>query len=161
MGGIEVIIKNILIGEDIRQEIGNKISLMGILGSVLNIDVSPNVPKEMPVTVSLAYLISIEKTNPAIDPKDFSIQISMSTRENKLGSITARIQSTGEDRLFNLPVPRFQFPVTENTRLSVHVQVMKNDTQVSEHTAILDINLNRGTGPQKRQRAGGNSAVQQ
>ena len=138
-----MIVKNILIGEDIRQEVGNKLSLMGIFGSALNIDVQANMPKDVPVGVSLACLISIENTNPANDPKDFNVQISLSIGENKLVSMAAKSESTGIDRIFHLPVPRFELGVTETTRLSVHVQIMKNDTLVSENSVVLDVNLNR------------------
>ena len=138
-----MIIKNILIGEDIRQEVGNKISLMGILGSSLNIDIQSDTPKDTPVMLSFALLISIENTNQANDPKDYKVLISMSIGENKLVDMTARIESTGIQGISHLPVPRFELGVTETTRLSVYVQVVKNDTLVSECTAILDIILNR------------------
>jgi hypothetical protein len=49
------------------------------------------------------------------------------------------------ERIFHLPVPRFELGITETTKLSVHVQIMKNGSLVSENTAVLDINLNRSS----------------
>jgi hypothetical protein len=146
MGGRKMIVKNILICEDIRQEVGNKLSLMGVLGGSINIDTPPNIPKEASITLSLACLISIENTNPENDAKDFNVHISMSIGDNKLGHMTARIQSTGIiDRISHLPVPKFEFGIKETTRLSVRAHIMKNETSISENTAILDINLNKNS----------------
>jgi hypothetical protein len=146
-----MIVRNILIGEDVRHEVGNKLSLMGILGSSLNVEIQANAPKEAPVAISLACLISIENTNPENDPKDFNVQISMTIGENKLLNMTGKIKSTGIDRIFHLPVPRFELGFTENTRLFVHVQVMKDDILTAENTAILDINLIRDSTPKQAQ----------
>lgn len=137
-----MIIKNILIGEDIRQEIGNKLSLMGIVGSSIDIDIR-NKPKEMPAAVSFACLISIENTNSENDPKDFKVLVSLSIGETKLGDMTARIESSGMERFFHIPVPRFQVVVTESARLSVHVSIKKNDILVTEAATTLNINLKK------------------
>lgn len=139
-----MIVKNILICEDIRQEVGNKLSLMGLLGSSINIDIEQNIPKEASVMLSLACLVSIENNNPENDAKDFNVQISMSLGDIKFADMAARIKSTGKmDRIAHLPVPRFEFGINETTKLSIHAQIMKNDTPVSEGTAILDINLTK------------------
>ncbi|MDO8947342.1 MAG: hypothetical protein Q7U88_09305 [Desulfocapsaceae bacterium] len=139
-----MLIKNILICEDIRQEVGNKLSLMGVLGSSINIDTPPNMPKEFSLALSLACLISIENTNTGNDAKDFNIQISIFIGENKIGNITAKIQSTGIiDRMSHFPVPKFEFAINKTITLSVHAQIMKKNTLVSENTAILDIILNK------------------
>lgn len=141
-----MIIKDILICEDIRQEVGNKISLMGLLCSSITIDTPPDIPKGAPVALSLAGLISIENTNSENDGKDFNIQISMSIGDKKFSHMTAKVQSAGIiDRISYLPVPRFSFDVKETSRLSIHAKIMKNETSVSENTAILDINLNKNS----------------
>lgn len=139
-----MIIKDILICEDIRQEVGNKLSLMGVVGSSITINTPPDEPKEASLALSLACLISIENTNPENDAKDFKVQISMSLGDNKFRHMTADVQSTGIiDRISYLPVPKFTFNVNKTTSLSIHAQIMKNETSVSENTAILDINLNK------------------
>lgn len=141
-----MIVKDILICEDIRQEVGNKLSLMGVLGSSITINTPPDKPKEVPVALSLACLISIENINPENDAKDFNVQISMSLGDNKLGDMTAKVQSTGIiDRISYFPVPRFAINIIETTRLSIHAKIMKNETSVSENTVILDINLNKNS----------------
>lgn len=139
----KMLVKNILIGEDIRQEVGNKLSLMGIVGSSINIEIEKNVPKEKPVQVSLAFLISIENSDKANDPKDFEIHSAMSLGENKLLDIKAKIESTGDDRVYHLPVPRIGIGVSETSELLIHVQIFKNGTLISEDKAGLTINLIR------------------
>ena len=140
-----MIVKNILICEDIRQEVGNKFSLMGVLGSAIHIDVPPGMPKDNIIVISLACLISMENSNQENDPKDFNVQISMSLADKKFGNMTAKIMSTGKqiDRISHLPVPKFEFGIKDGaTTLSVHAQIIKNETVISESFATLDINLN-------------------
>lgn len=138
-----MIIKNIIICEDIRPEVGNKISAMGILGSTLNLERLSHAPKEPTENVSLAFLISFFEDDTASDPSDLSVKISISLGEKILVNLTARIQSRGEGGVSHLPIPKFTFGVTANARLSVHAQVMKKDTLVSEDTCILDIRLRK------------------
>jgi hypothetical protein len=135
-------IKNIIICEDIRQELGNKLSLMGVLGSSINIDTQPNMPKEASIVVPLACLVSIENADPTNDANDFNVQITMYIGDKKIGNMASRIMSTGTiDRMFHLPVPRFELGINETTKLSIHAQIMKNGASMSEDTAILDINI--------------------
>lgn len=139
-----MIIKNILIGEDIRQELGNKLSIMGIFGSSINIEVPPNVSEEPNVKLTLACLISIERTDLSSDPSDFKILIEMLVGDKKLGTMTANIEAIDLNRIFHIPTPRIEFAVTASTKLTVNVQAIKNDTLVSENTATMDINVKRG-----------------
>lgn len=137
-------IRNIIICEDIRQEVGNKISLMGILGSFINMDIQPNFPENANVMMSLACLVCIENTNPANDTKDFNVQVTMSIEESEFAKLNARIHSTGEDnRNIYLPVPKFEFGVKESTKFSINAKIMKNNDIVSEDNAVLDIKLNK------------------
>lgn len=140
-----MIVKNILIGEDIRLELGNKISLMGIFGGSLNLEIPAGAPKEMPAALTLAVLISIDNTDANNNPKDFIVQVTIKIGENTFANIKAKIESTGVgvDRIIHLPIPNLQIPVVENVALTIHAAVLKNDTIVSEISTVLDINLNR------------------
>lgn len=137
-------IRNIIICEDIRHEVGNKLSLMGILGSFINMDIQPNLPEDTNVMIPLACLVCIENTNPANDTKEFKVQITMSLGESEFGKIKARIHAAGEEnRNVYLPIPKFEFGVKESTKLSINAKIIKNDDIVSEDTAVLDIKLNK------------------
>ncbi|WP_281184185.1 hypothetical protein [Trichlorobacter lovleyi] len=138
-----MIIKNILTGEDIRQEVGNKLSLMGILGSSLNVNIPQTAPKNAEVSVPLAFLITIENTDPANDPKNFNVLISLSVGGNKLVDMTARIESKGYDRIINLPVPKIEFRFRENTSVNVCAEIMKESVSVSKSSTVLDVQVNR------------------
>lgn len=138
-------VKSIIICEDIRKEVGNKISVMGLLGSELNVDMQSTPPSEAPVTVPLAALISIEHVNKKNDSQDFHVIISIYIGEHKIAKMTARLEPTGTGKISHIPVPRFEIGVTDTTKVSIHVQVMEKDTLLSEDTAIIDINLNRNS----------------
>lgn len=136
-------VKNIIIGEDIRHEVGNKVSMMGILGSSINIEIRPDAPKNIPIKIAFAFLISIENSNTANDPKDFDLNASMFLGKNKLLNMNANIQCAGNDRVYHVPIPRLEMEVIETTDFLVHVQILKNGTLVSEEKAWLSINITR------------------
>lgn len=138
-----MIVKNILVGEDIRHELGNKLSLMGIFGGSLNADIPKEAPKEAEVRIPFAFLITIENTDPANDPKDFKVNINILVGANKLASMAAQIESGGKDRVMHLPVPKLEIGFKETTKVSVQVEIIKNGNKVSDSTAVLDININR------------------
>lgn len=137
-------IRNIIICEDIRKEEGNKLSLMGILGSSINMDIHPKLPEDTDVRIPLACLVCIENTNPTNDIKNFNVQMTMSLGESEIAKLNARIHDAKEgNRNVYLPVPKFEFGVKKSTTLSINAKIMKNNTIVSEYTAVLDIKLNK------------------
>jgi hypothetical protein len=138
-----MIVKNILIGEDIRQEVGNKLSLMGILSGSLNLEIPAEAPKDIPALITLAFLVSVENTDMQSNPKDFSVHIMISIGDETKANINARIESSGVDRIIHLPIPRFEFPIINNCTLIVRASVLKGDSVVSESSTVLDINLHR------------------
>lgn len=135
-----MIIKYIIFGEDVRHEVGNKLSLMGIVGSSVDIDLK-KIPKGLDPGMSLACIICVESINHDNDPKEFTLIVSISIGDAKIGEMAGRIQASGVGRIFHLPVPRIQVSVKESTILSVYAKIEKNDILITEHTASLDINL--------------------
>ena len=136
-----MIVKSILIGEDIRQELGNKISLMGIFGGSLNINVPPQVPKEATVLVQLAFLVIIENTEPGNNANYFSINVSISLDGTIISDLKVKIDSIVVDQIVLLPIPRTNIPITKSSLLSVYAQIFKGETLHSESTATLNLNF--------------------
>lgn len=147
-------VKNILIGDDIRQEVGNKISMMGIFGSSLTVQALPTIPEGGPIGIQLSFLITIENSDKASDPKDFDVKTSISLGEQKLLNISARIESQEDERIFHLPIPKVGINLQESIPLSIAVQILKEGALISEDTTVLDIILMRPqppTAPKKGQ----------
>lgn len=138
-----MIIKNILIGEDLRQEIGNKFSLMGIFGGSINLNIPKVVPHETPAAVSLAFLISIANNDPKCSLKDFSAQVTISIEENTFANVKANFESEEVDHIIHLPISRMLIPVQDKCVLKVHAQIFKNGGLISEDSIILKINVDR------------------
>lgn len=137
-----MIIKNILVGEDIRQELGNKISLMGILGDSINIEIPHDAPKDMPVPIMLSSLITIE--NDQVEPiNEFAIEIIMTLGEKQIAKMGAKMGSDGNPKLLHLPVPKFEFATTESVILTINAKILKNNELLSECSSSLDVNINR------------------
>lgn len=137
-----MIIKNIIVGEDIRQEIGNKLSLMGILGEAINIDLPHDAPKDIPVPIILASLITIENDRANV-PNDFAMLVTMSLGESQIAKMEARVGANGSPRILHIPVPKFEFSLTESAALTIKAQITKDNEVISENSYILNVTINR------------------
>jgi hypothetical protein len=140
-----MIIKDILVGEDIRQEVGSKISLMGLFGGDINIEIPANAPKDIPAGIMLAILITIENTNRIKMSKDYSVMVSVSLENNSVVNIKAQIESESNDRRILLPIPKIKIPIFVSGRnaLLIKAQIFKAESIIAEESTTIDINLNR------------------
>jgi hypothetical protein len=142
MGISEMVIKYIIFGDDVRHEVGNKLSLMGIVGSSVDID-SKKIPKGKDAGMFFACILCVENINHDNDPEEFTLTVSISMGDAKVGEMVGRIQASGVGREFYLPVPRFQLSVKESTILSVYAKIEKDAVLIAEHIASLNVNLKR------------------
>lgn len=137
-----MIIKNILVGEDIRQELGNKLSLMGIVGDTINIEIPPEAPKDMPIPIILSSLITIENDR-AESINGFVLEVTMSVGEQQIAKMGAKIGPDGNPKFLHLPVPRFEFAATESVILTINAKILKDNELMSESSSSLNVNINR------------------
>ena len=137
-----MIIKNILIGEDIRNETGNKLSLMGIFGSGVTIDMMPDHPEDAALALSLAGLVTLESSE-SVGNQEFSVLVEMKIGGEPIGHIKGTIRDADTARIFNLPVPRFEIRIQESVSFTMCAQVIQNNITVSEGEATLDITINK------------------
>lgn len=137
-----MIIKNIIIAEDIRQEIGNKLSLMGIVGESINIDIPNDAPKDLQIPVILASLVTIEN-NEAITTDGISMNVTMSLDEKQFAKMAATIGANGKPRILHLPVPKFEFTVTNSAVLTINAKILNGDVVISEESCTLGVTINR------------------
>lgn len=137
-----MIIKNIIIGEDIRQELGNKLSLMGILGESINIDIPRDTPKDTPVQVILSSLITIENDRSEL-LKEFEIEVILLLGQDQFAKMAAKIGADGNPKILHVPVPKFEFPATESVVLTINAKILKDNESISESSCTLNVNINR------------------
>ena len=136
-------VKNILICEDIRIEIGNKLSAMGIFGDTLNIEIPEQQVAGPQAAVILAALITIENIDPKADPKDYSIIVTIALGKNNIGKMIAKGASAGNDKILHLAVPKFSVPLIDSDKLFINVQLTKKDKVKNEYKATLNINVTK------------------
>ena len=137
-----MIIKNIIVGEDIRQELGNKLSLMGILGDAINIDIPSDAPKDAPVQVILSSLITIENDRSELI-NEFVIEVTMLLGENQFAKMAAKIGADGNPKILHVPVPRFEFATNESVILTINAKILKDNKPATESSYVLNVNINR------------------
>ena len=136
-------VNNVLICEDIRMEVGNKLSAMGIFGDTLNIDIPEIAATEPQAAVILAALITIEKIDSKTDPKDYSIIVSIALGKNIIGKMIAKGASAGNGKILHLTVPKFSVPLLDSDKLFINVQLTKKEKVTNEYKAILNINVTK------------------
>jgi hypothetical protein len=136
-----MIVKNIIICDDIRFENGNKLSAMGLYGSSLNLNVPPNLKKETAMPLYLALLITLQRQSNEDELREFSVNITISLGDVHFAGMAAKAEIANNDLILHIPVPRFALPVHQTTTLRAHVQIKKGDRVISEDSGLLAINL--------------------
>lgn len=138
-----MLIKNILVGEDIRHEVGNKISLMGIFGNSINIGIPADAPKDIKVGISLAVLLTIENSEDQQSGSSFTIDISVLTSGNTVATLKAQIQASADDRIIHVPFPKFNIVNTKSSEVTISARIVENNTLISEKSIKLNVNITR------------------
>ncbi|MCD6584815.1 MAG: hypothetical protein J7K96_03535 [Desulfobacteraceae bacterium] len=95
-----------IIAEDIRREMGNKVSVMGIF----NDDITLNpIPPKWPIPMHIGILIRIRVEDTDQKPDKFSIKISVDG--NKVAHMDGEISSTEKIGLLALPLVIKTLPI--------------------------------------------------
>jgi len=131
-------IKNILICDDIRHEMGGKVSAMGIIGDSINITVPGNAPQE--IQIPLAAVVTIEKIG---DHKQIVMVMDISSGEKSKSHLEAQIELKGEGTLFHIPFPKFPIEVVESTDYCFEVKVLDQNKPLANQKTSMRVNLKR------------------
>jgi hypothetical protein len=138
-----MIVKNILICEDIRAEVGNKLSIMGLFGDSINIEIPDKQPAGMQATIILAALVTLENTDPKNDLRDFKVSITISLENDLLCKMMGEVASQEDSKILHLPVPKFSVQLAESKRLIVKVQLLKKDAVTFESDSVFNVNVTK------------------
>jgi hypothetical protein len=137
-------IKNILICDDIRHEMGGRVSAMGIIGDTINITVPENAPQE--IQIPLAAVVTIEKIG---NHKNIAMIMEISSGEKRCNPLEIQIELKGAGTLFHIPFPKFPIEVIESTDFCFEVTVLDQNKPLVKQKTALHVNLNRLAGHQK------------
>lgn len=136
-----MIVKNIIFCEDIRQEIGNKISIMGALGSNINIKLNKDFPPDTSIQIDLAAVISIEKSPE--DSDKFEVKTNIFAGDKNLLVINGKVESSPLDTKFNLPVPKINYPAIGSETIKVVVEVFSEGNKIADGSTSINVNILR------------------
>jgi len=138
-----MIVKHIIVGEDIRGEVGNKLSLMGILGDTLTINLdSPPPHDSMGTIVSLALLVILERTADDADQEEVKVQVAAIMGDIHLINLVAKLPLANIGKMMHLPVNRFDIAVATSSQVVINAQIFQNGVLSSKATSRLNININ-------------------
>jgi hypothetical protein len=132
-------VRNIQFCDDIRQEVGGKLSVMGVLGDTVNISVPAEAPKEVPL--SLAALATLEYTD---KHKNVALSADLLVGGESIGRLEAQVELQGDGKIFHVPFPRFPAQIVNSTNVSINLQVKDGNTLIAEYQETLHVKLNRG-----------------
>ena len=111
-----------IIAEDIRLEMGNKISVMGILGD--NMTISP-IPPAWPIPMRIGVFIRVLVEDIDQIPNKFSIKISLG--DDKIARMEGQIASTERIGLLTLPLAINPLPIPGPGLLELNFALLSGD----------------------------------
>lgn len=128
-------IKSFIICEDIRREVGNKSSLMGILGDSLSFEGLGS--NEWPKIINLSAFIQISLED--VIPSDFSLKITLEGEE--VAHIKSDIEVAEGTRYLNLPITMYGFPLKSKGMLVFDLKLQRQGVILLESVNNLAISV--------------------
>lgn len=138
-----MIVKNIIFGEDVRHELGNKLSLMGVIGDTLNIEIDKNTPNSQQVGIAMAGIITLSREASEKTAGDYEVAIAISFGAEPFAKMQAQVKLDGSISIFQLPIPKFSFAVEKSETLFVNIQIMNSGKIESAYADTLKLVLTR------------------
>ncbi len=132
-------IKNITFCDDIRREVGDKISVMGMLGNSVNINLPAGAPEKFPF--QLSFLVTLE--NESQKYKEIVLSAELLANKEQVAQVNAHIELRGEDSIFHVPFPKFGTEVSESMDITMKAKVLADEALVTEDEATIHVQVNR------------------
>ena len=131
-------IKAFLLCEDIRREVGNKCSLMGLLNEGLNYD-GPEADV-WPKSTNIAAFIRLSVGEDDSPVSDFSLVVTLDGDE--VASIKSEFSVPKGTKTLNLPVTMYGFPLASAGLLTFNFKLLHQEHVLIEAETTLKISAN-------------------
>lgn len=129
-------ILDFIISDDVRQEIGNKISVMGIYTDDLILAAPPQ-KWPVPFRIGVFVRVFIEETD--ISPNSFTLQI---TQEDKnVARMEGDIKVHEKSRYLTLPLIIFPLPIPGPGVLQFELALLNNDQKLLEELNSVNVKV--------------------
>lgn len=125
-----------IIAEDIRREIGNKVSIMGIFSEKMTL--SPK-PQSWPIPMRIGIFIRIHVEDKDKKPDKFSVKISINS--NNVARMEGAISSTEKIRIIMLPLVINPLPIAGVGLLQFNFSLFSGDEILLEAQNELNIEV--------------------
>lgn len=116
-------IQDFIFCDDVRTELGSKLSFMGVYNDrvILNVPAGEKIEGPLPLVLSLVLRVRFEENEPRPETFDFSYLID----GKKHFAVSDRLLANAEERSSNLIFPRIVFPVSDNHRIGFSLQLKR------------------------------------
>jgi hypothetical protein len=125
-----------IIADDVRQELGNKTSIMGVYGE--EIILSPP-PPSWPIPLRIAVYIRVSPENADVMPDKFSLQISQSG--NKIAHMRGNIAVAEKGKSFVVPLVIFPLPIPGPGLIQFDFVLTFKDEKLVESSNTLNVKV--------------------
>ncbi len=113
--------------DDIRQERGDKLSLMGVFTDNITLQVPTHTPRPFGFKLMAFFRVLIEAADQTM-PDQFRVSVKGSANENV--TIEGGINITGRIRMLQLPLPLVPLAVQGDTTLSFEIQLLAKGNEI-------------------------------
>lgn len=135
-------IQDIILCEDIRKEIGNKSSLMGIFADSININVPASFPGSVVIKICVFFRVLLEKDDPTPD----QIKCEFESEGNIVHEVKLPVILPGSQTLLGVEIIGIPYKVEKSGEFVVKATAMSDDDIVAERTMSYPIKVNLAVG---------------
>ena len=135
-------IDDFIVCDDIRREIGNKFTLVGVYGESIDFEVSKSECGKWPKNVKLGFFIRIRFDNNETIPDKFSMHALFDdTDEQILGQLNIESKKPRQNKL-NIAIVHGRFAIPKESTLSFILRLYEGDNQIEELVLPIRIKIN-------------------
>ena len=124
-----------IIADDIRHELGNKISIMGVYQDSILLEIPSDLDGAIPLR--LAAFIRLRVDTEDKEPNKFAVDINCAG-EN-IARFEGSVLSKGETPVLTLPLVASMLPITNYGAITFDLKIMNDDNLLFEYSESLEI----------------------
>jgi len=126
-----------IVCEDIRTELGSKVSLMGVFDDAIEFALLERLDQPFAMRMAIFSRVRFEEQ----DTLPNRCLIVASHEATEILRIDGRLDIIDRSQMLRIPVPIPAFPLRGPGRLTFHMRMLRDDVEVGTHTHVVALSV--------------------